>query len=94
MIFLKLGGLLMELRNNSYKNLTSITLPKLSSGWQKIAYRIFEKNNEYNFLSAEDPLDTFADVYQDFLHHLTNYIIAMNPSQMQKVMKILFAMEL
>ena len=52
--------------NNSYKNLTSITLPKLSSGWQKIAYRIFEKNNEYNFLSAEDPLDTFADVYQGF----------------------------
>ena len=52
--------------NNSYRNSTSITLPKLSSGWQKIAYRIFENNNEYNFLSAEDSLDTFADVYQGF----------------------------
>ena len=54
------------IENNSYKNLTSLSLPKLSSGWQKIAYRIFEKNNEYNFLSVEDPLDTFADVYQGF----------------------------
>ena len=41
-------------------------MPKLNSGWQKIAYRIFEKNNEFNFITAEDPLETYADVYQGF----------------------------
>ena len=52
--------------NVSYKNLTSLSLPKLNSGWQKIAYRIFEKNNEFNFITVEDPLETYADVYQGF----------------------------
>ena len=54
------------IENESYKNLTSLSLPKLNSGWQKIAYRIFEKNNEFNFITAEDPLETYADVYQGF----------------------------
>lgn len=52
--------------DDSYRNMKSISLQKLNSGWQKIAYRIFEKNNEFNFISAEDSLEAFADVYQGF----------------------------
>ena len=54
------------IENDSYKNLTSLTISKKSSGWEKIAYRIFEKNNESNFISVEDPLESYADVYQGF----------------------------
>ena len=52
--------------NDSYRNLKSLSLPKQSSGWQKIAYRVYEKTNEFNFISVEDPLETYADVYQGF----------------------------
>ena len=52
--------------NDSYRNLKSISLPKQSSGWQKIAYRVYEKTNEFNFISVEDSLETYADVYQGF----------------------------
>ena len=54
------------IENDSYKNLTSISISKKNSGWEKIAYRIFEKNNESNFISVEDPLESYADVYQGF----------------------------
>ncbi|MDC1081930.1 cadherin-like domain-containing protein [Gammaproteobacteria bacterium] len=54
------------IENDSYKNLTSLTISKKNSGWEKIAYRIFEKNNESNFISVEDPIESYADVYQGF----------------------------
>ena len=50
--------------NESYNNDTSINIAKKSYGWQKIAYRISEKNNQSKYINARDELDTYADVYQ------------------------------
>jgi len=52
--------------NDSYTDLTSLTFSKQSSGWQKIAYRIFEKDGQSNFITVDDPLESYADVYQGF----------------------------
>ena len=50
--------------NESYNNDTSINIAKKSYGWQKIAYRISEKNNQSKYINVRDELDTYADVYQ------------------------------
>ena len=53
--------------DESFNNQTALTFSKKGFGWQKIAYRIFEKNDQTNFISVEDPIDTYADVYQGSL---------------------------
>jgi len=52
--------------NDSFTDQTSLTFSKQNSGWQKIAYRIQEKNQQSNYISFEDGLDSYADVYQGF----------------------------
>ena len=52
--------------DDSYTNLTSLTFSKQDSGWQKIAYRVYESSDQSNFISVEDDLESYADVYQGF----------------------------
>jgi hypothetical protein len=49
--------------DTSLNDKTNFFVEGLSSGWQKIAYRVYEKNNQNNYLTAIDELDKYADVY-------------------------------
>jgi hypothetical protein len=49
--------------DTSLNDKTDFFVEGLSSGWQKIAYRVYEKNNQNNYLIAIDELDQYAEVY-------------------------------
>lgn len=49
--------------DSSLNDKTNFFVAGLSSGWQKIAYRVYEKNNQNNYLNVIDELDKYADVY-------------------------------
>jgi len=49
--------------DTSLNDKTDFFVEGLSSGWQKIAYRVYEKNNQNNYLTAIDELDQYAEVY-------------------------------
>ncbi|MEL0173072.1 MAG: hypothetical protein VW871_05955, partial [Gammaproteobacteria bacterium] len=49
--------------DTSLNNKTNFFVEGLSSGWQKISYRVYEKNNKNNYLTIIDELDKYADVY-------------------------------